>query len=426
MGDGMLVLRESTRDVNPCGRSVRRAGRWAAVWLLAKTALLWSPTAGWAVPPPSLSKELIRADMPAEVRRLVEQLYSQDDRECEAALWALRELGPEAVSAAPFLATMLDGHFGSATPNAAAAALAKMGKGAFEAVAAAASSTGEDARRRAVLVLAQLDGPRAAPMIVDLFAKGLDDNPHLGALRSIGEPARAYLFRAVESADVDRRRAAVRALPALSGLRVDYHDLAGGGGVHREGGWSRTQATVDVLLKALGDGDIEVRLGALRSLARVASCRDKEMPLDATLRAALKAKSPAVRKEVIKVVLRTDETDQTKFDALKPLASDANERVRAEAIAALCSLTGHRAQVVSLMLQLLDLQADGQPGPLAGAARGIAAQPEAVPRFGLLEAALEHTGDYANPYWDLESTVALMGPDGKTATVDLFWDGGKT
>jgi HEAT repeat protein len=359
MESAWLSFRESAKDVSGRGWAIRRAGRRAAVWVSVTMGLLLSPADVRAVPPPSLGKELIPADMPADVRRRVEQLYSKDDSECLAALWGLREMGPAAVSAAPFLATMLDGHFASSTPNAAAAALARMGPGAFDAVAVAASSTGDDARRRAVLVLAQIDGPRAVPVIVDLFAEGLDGNPHVGALRTIGGPAREYLFRAVESPDANRRRAAVRAMPALSSLRVNYHDVPGvHGGVHKEGASPYTQATVDVLLKALGDGDIEVRLAALRSLARVASCRDKEMPLDATLRAALKAENPAVRQGVIEVVLRTDATDQTKFDALKPLAGDANKSVRKEAIAAISSLTGQREQVVSLMIQLLT---DGDP-----------------------------------------------------------------
>jgi hypothetical protein len=62
----------------------------------------------------------------------------------------------------------------------------------------------------------------------------------------------------------------------------------------------------------------------------------------------------------------------------------------------------------------------------ACATRCLAAQPEEVPRFGIFEAALEHQGEYANPYWDLAATAELTAPDGKTVSADLFWDGEKT
>lgn len=47
-----------------------------------------------------------------------------------------------------------------------------------------------------------------------------------------------------------------------------------------------------------------------------------------------------------------------------------------------------------------------------------------VPRFGIFETSLRHTGDYENPYTQLEATATLTRPDGETLTVPLFWDGG--
>jgi hypothetical protein len=67
---------------------------------------------------------------------------------------------------------------------------------------------------------------------------------------------------------------------------------------------------------------------------------------------------------------------------------------------------------------------------LAFAAAAVLVQaatpPVEVPRFGVFEAALEHQGGHENPYWDVEATAALTGPDGKTVAVDLFWDGART
>jgi hypothetical protein len=62
----------------------------------------------------------------------------------------------------------------------------------------------------------------------------------------------------------------------------------------------------------------------------------------------------------------------------------------------------------------------------AGAVQSIAAQPEEVPRFGIHEVALESEGDYENPYWEVQATAELTGPQGESVAVDLFWDGEKT
>jgi hypothetical protein len=72
MGAGMLVLRESTLDVSPCGRFVRRPGRWAAVWLLVTMALLLSPVEALGAIRPLLksSNPKLRAAVEETVKRL--------------------------------------------------------------------------------------------------------------------------------------------------------------------------------------------------------------------------------------------------------------------------------------------------------------------------------------------------------------------
>ncbi|MGD0898684.1 MAG: HEAT repeat domain-containing protein [Thermoguttaceae bacterium] len=319
---------------------------------MAVTAALL-PAATRSAPPPSLVKELIPADMPAEVRRHVEQLYSRSDKECLAAIGSLSEMGPAAAPAAPFLASMLDGHFSTPSANMAAAALMRIGKEAFDAVAATASSTGAEARCRAVLVLARIDGPRAAPVIFELFETGLGGDPQLGALRLIGEPAREHVFQAARSSDAVKRRAAMQAVLAFASVHPSYHDIGGPGADPGGRGWRHTQAVADLLLEALGDRDAEVRFVAARSLAHIAHCSDKRLPLSETLRAALKDENPRVRSAAVEAAVRADELDQTKYEALAPLVGDVDQDVRIEAVAAIGLLPGQRERAVPLLMKLL-------------------------------------------------------------------------
>ena len=303
---------------------------------------------------PSLGKETIPADMPAELRRLVEQLYSSDQYVCVAAAQALGEMGPKAVPAAPFLASLLDGHWAQPAPNGAAEALLRIGKGAFDSAAAAVAGTGEEARRRALLVMARLDGPRTIPVAVDMLATGTGGDFCLGALRVIGEPARDYVFRAATSPDAARRRDAVLALPAFSSGGLRYRDISGyGAGDRAQGAWRRTQAVVDMLTEAMGDRDEGVRLAAIGSLVKVSGCRDKQMPLGESLRAALKDANPAIRLAAITLALAADEADAAKFDALAPLMNDADPDVRVAAAAALENLPGGQGRGADLLVGLL-------------------------------------------------------------------------
>jgi hypothetical protein len=48
-----------------------------------------------------------------------------------------------------------------------------------------------------------------------------------------------------------------------------------------------------------------------------------------------------------------------------------------------------------------------------------------VPRFGIYEEMIEHSGDYVNPYASLEPYAQLRGPEGTARKLPLFWDGGR-
>jgi len=331
------------------------AARWATgpSGAIVCAVVMLSAAGVHAYPTPSLDKEMIPPDMPREVREGVEQLYSDNEVTSTGAARRLGEMGPAAVSAAPFLASVLHGHFGLPTPTAAARALIQIGKGAFEAVAVAATHTDGDARRRAISVLARIDGERAVPVILDDFAAGRGHAHGWACLRFIGESARTHLLRAIESSDAATRRVAIRALPAFTSLRYDYREYDGHSISVRAPTGSRTQETVDLLLRAVGDVDAEVRLVALQSLASVASCADKKMPLAQTLRSALNDPEAAVRLAAVGVSVRTDETDRTKFDAVRPLLSDRDLKARTEVVAALSDLPTERPQTVPLLAGLL-------------------------------------------------------------------------
>lgn len=48
---------------------------------------------------------------------------------------------------------------------------------------------------------------------------------------------------------------------------------------------------------------------------------------------------------------------------------------------------------------------------------------EKVQRFGVLEKSFSASGDYSNPYTDIEATAAFSRPDGSEWNIPLFWDG---
>jgi hypothetical protein len=303
---------------------------------------------------PSLDKETIPPDMPAAVRGLVLQLYSDSVGQIVAAERALGDLGPAAVAAAPYLASMLPGHFSVAEANGAAGALVRIGKGAFAAVAVAAYSPSGETRWRATLALAAIDPVRAPPVILEIFAAGRGRDQELVALRKCGQAGLDCVLEALRSPDAGKRRAAAGALVAFStvGLRcrgLDGHSGTGDAPAPVED----TQMVVDLLLRAVGAAEAEVRLAALQSLARVASAADRKLPLAAGLRAALKDADAGIRREAVGVVLLADDDALTRAEALKPLTADPDPDTRGAAVTALGALAGAPSRCVPLLTGLL-------------------------------------------------------------------------
>ncbi|VXD22847.1 exported hypothetical protein [Planktothrix serta PCC 8927] len=49
-----------------------------------------------------------------------------------------------------------------------------------------------------------------------------------------------------------------------------------------------------------------------------------------------------------------------------------------------------------------------------------------IPALGIFEQGFIHSGNYQNPYTEVEAIATLTTPQGQTQTIPLFWDGGKT
>ena len=54
------------------------------------------------------------------------------------------------------------------------------------------------------------------------------------------------------------------------------------------------------------------------------------------------------------------------------------------------------------------------------------AAPAQIRQFAMFEQSFEHAGGFTNPYVELDAEVELIGPDGFTRKLPMFWDGGRT
>jgi HEAT repeat protein len=194
---------------------------------------------GVASAQPSIPKERISADMPGKVRTQLERLYSEDAKEKCAAAKRLGRMGHRAVSAVPFLVSMLgdessyprflEGH--GVSGQCAAFALADIGSPAFEPLATALTSRDPFVRKNAAVALGMLRDPRAiGPLTNTIKEPGYGDETEspsarermvwaLGELRAIDSLAGALqdeelrLNAASELASIGRQ--ARPAVPSL-------------------------------------------------------------------------------------------------------------------------------------------------------------------------------------------------------------------
>ena len=287
----------------------------ASRYILAVTAALavGGPATGRQ---PDIPKERIPEDMPAAVRGHVERLYSWRPDERIGAIRALGAMGEAAAPATPFLVALI----ATSEPNtrhAARAAMVQIGRPAVEPTIIALQLGDQHMRRRAVDILQRLADPRAIPALVSAAADELQTGGALSALRTLGEPARDYLLRAVTDADAAVRRRAVTVLAAFPDtemVEMLYHCLTDADAGVRRGamrsleyllGPSRVESPIhqvaadDRLLAVLADGDAQTRRRALRIIA--ATKGDRKIP---ALVAALGDRDASVQMVAMELVGR--------------------------------------------------------------------------------------------------------------------------
>lgn len=184
------------------------------VALVALAAI--GPVVG-AEPPPRIPRSAIPADLPANLRPLIEDLYHADLAKQLAAVKALAALGPAAAPAAPFLASMLDTSNKHAKGAAEAVkALIALGPVAVPPTLTALQLGGRYTKGRALDILAKVPDPRAVPTLIALAADpGGEYGRLLDCLSGLGDLARQPLLSQLRDADPAIRRQAVLAAVAF-------------------------------------------------------------------------------------------------------------------------------------------------------------------------------------------------------------------
>ncbi|GDY11285.1 hypothetical protein LBMAG53_01620 [Planctomycetota bacterium] len=227
-------------------RAVARSLRNVALVVLSAVGPLagLGPLCG-AEPPPRIPRSAIPADLPANLRPLIEDLYHADLTKQLAAVKALAALGAAAAPAAPFLASMLDTSNKHAKGAAEAVkALIALGPVAVPPTLTALQLGGRYTKGRALDILAKLQDPRAVPTLIALAADpGGEYGRLLECLNGLGDRARQPLLAQLRDSDPAIRRQAVLAA-------VAFPDAAMAG----------------ELATALADSDAGVRQAALAAI----------------------------------------------------------------------------------------------------------------------------------------------------------------
>ena len=293
-------------------------------------ALVPAITAAGYVPLPLIPKSSIPEDMPEDIRRQVERLYTRSEKECVAAANALGRMGKDAAIAAPFLAAMLHDEVRHGNTGwSAARALMAIGKPALEPTILAFQFGNRYARMRAFKVFMELKAPQTIPFLISAAVDGLSASGGNArkTLAAIGQPALDYITEALKSPNAEIRRGAVLTVTAFPSTN-----------------------TVQLLCERLGDDDALVRYEARRALLDLFRDDAKlRIPLNDSIRALLRDPDPDARQNGIRLAVYAD--DPSKVDEIVRLTKDNNAEVRRTAIETVGWIDGERA--ASALLDLL-------------------------------------------------------------------------
>jgi HEAT repeat protein len=310
-----------------------------------------------AWPTPQIPREEIPASMPPEVKRYVLALYDGRDEVQIAAANALGELGAQASSAAPFLASLLrdpvrHGMVGWSS----AGALKRIGEAAIEPTILAVQFGSSYMRMRALSVLKVVSNERTIPVLVSII---VDNRRSSGGdarevLQTLGEPALDYLLKSLDDPNVEIRRGALFALSAFPRSNV----------IERVSGF-------------LTGEDAELKDAALESLVQVTKARNAvPLPLNDNMRAALRDPDPLVRLQAIRLVAGTE--GEGKMAALADMVHDTDRNVRMAAIQTIGEIGSDEA--VESLLGLLNSADDWVRG-LVAERLGAMKEARALPRL---------------------------------------------
>ncbi len=203
--------------------------------LIVLTVLAVARAGGGSFAQPGVSRDSIPRDAPAEVRRGIEGLYSEDERARERAARQLGGLGEKATPAVPFLIGLLnedDFHLGTeiSPGQEAIGALVKIGKPAVLPLIAVTADSKADpvARQLAANILGAIKDKRAVEPLIGVLG---DQSTRLRmsaitALKQIGDPrAVEPLIERLKDRDSDISHAAALSLKAITGNDLG-HDYA--------------------------------------------------------------------------------------------------------------------------------------------------------------------------------------------------------
>ena len=234
----------------------------------------------------------IPKDTPADVQALIKQLKSRDPQARADAAFELGWMGRRAKNAVPFLVRMLDDAWEARDPRpgypvgqAAAQALARIGKPAVPALIEQLRSRSDLRRYLAILALQAIGDPQAVPPLIEL----------------IRNPKAARRSNAADALGQLRDPRAVEPLIEALGDRDKLVGLAACIALGSLGDKRAVRPMADALER---DTSEQVRIAAASSLARLggpeaveALCRAlrdrKPIIRDHTLRALLKLKDPS-------------------------------------------------------------------------------------------------------------------------------------
>lgn len=294
----------------------KRTALFCAIAITAVAILGISVTGQYCNAYNAIPREKIPADLPVDVRKQVERLYSHDVEEQARACYQLGNLGEKAVTAVPFLIGMLGTRYlflNMSPDEAAAKALVKIGKPAVPHLLTCLTDEDPWIRERAVWILGKLKDPRSTDGLIAALRDDDSDVRWLSAL-ALGElkDQRAVepLIRALSDVYQNVRKEAVWALGAIGD----------------------TRATA-ALIPLLRDANWKIRAQAAETLGNI-----KDPKAAAPLTAALSDSTWNVRSHAAAAL--GEIKDFSSIDALVSSLDDVDAVVRYNAAAALKKITG--------------------------------------------------------------------------------------